>query len=372
MALNFGQTDEHAMLADMLRRFLAAENDFEARSQRLGASAPNRLGLWPSLSELGVLAALVPEDVGGFGGTPADMAVVQLALADALLVEPVLTSGVICGRLLQAAGPEAATVREASLTGEAIVSLAFGEGFDPFAPPRTTATALADGYRIEGLKPAVRHADVATHLLIGAQLNGAPALFLLARDTPGLLASNIRLIDGAGAADIRLDGFTAPLASRLDVPDIAAAVTDALEWGLVGLSVETAALVAAANAATFDYLNTRKQFGVALSSFQALQHKAADMAIAAEEAAAMASLAVDSLGEPAEASRSAAILRASLACDVAGRTVAHAAVQLFGGMGVSDELLVSHYARRLAAIRTQIGSMDARAARLSDIEGNAR
>lgn len=363
------RTDEQVLLAETLRRFAAAEGDFEARGRRLRASPPARLGLWAALAGLGAIAALIPEAWGGLGGAPEDMAVVQAALAPALMVEPLLTSGVLCARILQQGDATLTGLLESVIAGERILALAHGEGFDPFAPPRMACARDGDRYILDGVKPAVRHADVATDLVVGAWLEGRVALFLAPVATGGVSLRPMRLIDGAGAADVAFEAVTLPAGARLPIADAAGAVTGALEWGLAGLAVETAALISAVNAATFAYLNVREQFGAKLASFQALRHAAANMAINAEEAAAMATLAIARLSDPPGAARSAALLRASLACDAAGRTASHAAIQLFGGMGVSDELIISHHARRLTALRAQIGTPDARSARLALIEG---
>jgi alkylation response protein AidB-like acyl-CoA dehydrogenase len=133
---------------------------------------------------------------------------------------------------------------------------------------------------------------------------------------------------------------------------------DALEWGLFGLAAETAGIVGALNHATFSYLNTRKQFGVPLSSFQALQHRAADMHIAAEEIAAAVDSAIESLAAPAGVIRSAVLSATKVVADLAGHRIGHEAVQMHGAMGVSDELNISHYARRLAAIRAELGGAE--------------
>lgn len=363
MALSFGGSDEHAMLGESLARLLAADNDFEKRAHRLNATPPDRMALWPALVELGAVSAMLPEAVGGFGDRAEDVSAVQIPLAASLPVEPVL-SALIAGRLL-AHVEGADDLKEALATGEAVVVPVLIEGFDPFAKAQTTVLIEGDTVSLKGFKPAVRNADVATHFIVGASdADGGAVLVWVPAGSAQ--ATPTRLIDGAGAADLTFDGVCEG-ANVLAVADVSAALEDALSWALGMLSVETAAIIAAVNALTFEYLNTREQFGTRLSAFQALQHKCADMAIAAEEAAAMASMAVQALdgaGSPL-----AAVLRASLAADRAGRLVGHTAVQLFGGMGVSDELLVSHHARRLTAIRNQIGTMDARADVLARIEG---
>ena len=133
---------------------------------------------------------------------------------------------------------------------------------------------------------------------------------------------------------------------------------DALEWGLLGLAAETLGIAEALNGITFRYLNTRKQFGTALAGFQALQHRCADMHIAAEELSAVLELALAAMAQPPSAQRSALVSAAKSAADAAGRRIGHEAIQLHGGMGVSDELNVSHYARRLVAIRAELGSAE--------------
>jgi alkylation response protein AidB-like acyl-CoA dehydrogenase len=364
----FGRTEEHAMLHDMLRRFVRENSDLEHRNLRLHGPAPARMALWPGLVALGAFAAGVAEAHGGVGGSIRDVAVVQDALAEGLIVEPVLATAMAARLLSNLAAPDA--LLAALLGGEKLFVLAHAEGFDPFAPPLATAVPAGGGYRLNGWKPCVRHADVATTFLLSACLpDGEVAVFLVEADTPGLSATKARLIDAAGAADLLLSDAAVPLAARLELAaDPMGIITDALEWGLGALCAEAAALTQIANQATYDYLNLREQFGVRLAQFQALQHRVADMAIAQEEATAMAEAAIDALQRQPSADRSCAVLAASLACDAASRRVAHESVQMFGGMGVSDELAVSHYARRFAAIRAQIGTTDARAARLTALE----
>ena len=373
MAGLFARSEEHAILHDTLRRFMRDHSDLEKRHRRLHAQPPDRLGLWQDFAELGALGAAVREELGGFGGTIRDVAVVQDALAPSLAVEPVLAVA-MSARLISHLEPEAAAaLSECLVSGERLVVLAHGEGFDPFSKPSATAT-LTDGlYRLRAQKPCVRHADVATDLLITAILpDGMVAAFITPVDAPGLSLTPMRLIDGAGAADVYADDLVLEPTARLSFSDDRASefIIDALEWGLAGLCAETASLIETANVETRSYLNTREQFGIRLSQFQALQHRVADMAIAQEEAAAMAEMAVIALQAVPSAQRSRSVLAASIACDVAGRRVGHEAIQMFGGMGVSDELAISHYGRRFAAIRAQIGTTDARAARLTDLEAD--
>jgi alkylation response protein AidB-like acyl-CoA dehydrogenase len=222
---------------------------------------------------------------------------------------------------------------------------------------------------LTGTLRCVRHADVAAGFLVAAAAGGVVSIHHIPRDTPGLSVHTFRLIDGAGAGELDLSSVVSPPDSWLafDV-DAAEVLQDALEWGLLGLAAEAAGIVGALNRATFAYLGNRKQFGVPLATFQALQHRAADMFIAAEEITAAVNYAIEALGTPPGAARSAAICAAKVIADGGGRRVGHEAVQLHGGMGVSDELNVSHYARRLTAIRADLGGADVHRLRFASLQ----
>ncbi|AFK55914.1 pimeloyl-CoA dehydrogenase (plasmid) [Tistrella mobilis KA081020-065] len=362
------QTEDHRLMAAALERVMARTNDFEVRRARMAADHPDRLGAWPALLEAGAPTMAFSDVHGGCGGSPADLAAMQMALAPFLPVEPLLMAAVTCGRILSAAG--AAGAITAVLDGEMIPVLAHAEGFDPWQPPRLDVSPAPEGLRLNGRKPATRHADVATHFLVTARDAAAGTMILLCPATaPGIGQTALRLIDGAGAADLVFTDTPLPApAVLLQGAAADAAIHDALDWTLAGLAVEAAALARAATDATLAYLTIREQFGRPLATFQALQHRVADMEIAATEAAAMAGEAIAALDRPSGPDRAQIILAASLVTDTAARHCTHDAVQLHGGMGVSDELVVSHYLRRVAAIRGQAGTHDARAARLLELE----
>ncbi|MGE4431540.1 MAG: acyl-CoA dehydrogenase family protein [Sphingobium sp.] len=365
MILQLDLTDEQVMLGEMLERLVMERCASETRLANLHASPPRRLELWGELCELGVPAALLPSEAGGFGGTAKDIAVVQYALAPGLLVEPLLISVAICGAILHEAGRPT----DGILSGETIYALAHQEGFDAFAPPRLKYEQSDTGFILNGAKPAVRHGDVAHRLIISAvDADGVVRLFDVAADAPGIGAIPGRLIDAAGSADFTFQDVTldSDAALPLDAP---AALARAQVRILAALAAEAASLAQVTVRATAEYLNVRQQFGVALSSFQALQHRIADMLIAAEEMAAQARMATLLAETPDDAGQQRPLLIASLACDRGGQVVGHGAIQLHGGMGVSDETQISHYARRLTAIRAQPGTSDARAARLTRLEG---
>jgi alkylation response protein AidB-like acyl-CoA dehydrogenase len=359
--MSFAQTEAQTMLADMVSRLLAEENEFEARRHRLRADPPDRLALWPKLAEQGILGAAFSEDAGGFGGTMRDLAVIMRAAGERLVVEPLLASA-ICGRILFAAGDTDQLA--AIIAGERILAFAHAESFDPFALPATSAAKSGNGYVLTGKKTAIRHGDLAHGFIVTATLDGAPACFLVEADATGLAHEDFRLIDSSSAATLTLANTPAVL---LGGPD---AVQDALLWSLVGLAAETSGISDALNIATFAYLGTRKQFGVTLSNFQALQHRAADMFAAAEEIRCLTDRAIQMI-DADDPTRFALASAVKALTDDNGKKIGHESVQLHGGMGVSDELNVSHYLRRLAAIRAELGSPDIQRTHFADLNEGA-
>ena len=344
----FGETETQTMVGDMVARLLDAENGFEARRERLNATPPDRMALWPHLAEQGIIGVGFREDSGGFGGTMRDLAVVMAEIGRTLAVEPLLSS-VLGGRLLADAGPV--------IAGKQVLTLAIAEGFDPFALPATRVDA---DDRISGQKIAVRHADLADVLIVSATRNGEAGLWSV--EASEAVIKHYRLIDGSSAGTIT---FTDAPARKVGN---AAAFSDLAARACVGLAAEAAGIIAILTAATFAYLRTRKQFGVPLSSFQALQHRAADMFAAAEQSRILTGRAIDAIDKNASGALALASAAKALA-DELGKHVAHEAVQLHGGMGVSDELNISHGLRRLAAIRAEWGSSDIHLARFAALGG---
>jgi len=365
--MNLSLNDDQRLLAESLRRFLQQENQFEHRRARLRAEPPQRMALWPGLADLGLIGAAFDEAHGGFAGDARTLAMIMAELGRSLAVEPFLGCAVIAGRvLLHVTDADAATLIGELIAGERVCVLAHDAGHDPFGAPLPSAEQSGGELRLSGTVRGVRHADVAHEFLLSARLGGETVLLRLPRDSAGLRVETYRLMDAAGAADLQLDGVRLPPAARLRLAQPSAdVIRDALEWGLLGLVAETAGIVEAANAATFGYLQTRKQFGAPLASFQALQHRAADMHIAAEEIGAALNLLVRAFEDPASTGRSALLAAAKAVADSAGRRAGHDAIQLHGGMGVSDELDISHYGRRLATIRAELGSADLQRARFA-------
>jgi alkylation response protein AidB-like acyl-CoA dehydrogenase len=364
-------TDEQKLLEDNLRRLLSDVNDFESRRRRLSATPADRMALWPHLAEIGIIGAAFPEMHGGYAGDPRTLAIVMLELGRTLAVEPYLATAVIVGRVLQRMTDASArnAAIEPIINGARVIVLAHDAGDDPYGPPSISAETADDSITLSGAVRCVRHADVADEFLLSVRIGESTRLVQLPRGTDGLELDTYRLIDGAGGGDLRLSEVQLAASECLTLDDPTEDVLrDAIEWGLLGLVAETAGIITALNSATFAYLATRKQFGTVIGRFQALQHRAADMYVAAEETFAMLRSAIDGMTHPSVSARSAILSAAKVVADRGGHCVGHEAIQLHGGMGVSDELIVSHYARRLACIRSELGAADAHRLRFAGLQ----
>ena len=359
--MSFAHSEEQRLMEESLGRLLAEANEFEHRRKRLRAERPDRMALWPQLAEMGVMGAAFSEEHGGFGGDARTVAVVMEELGRALAVEPFLAAAVIAGRVLQRWSDEAARTKaiESIIGGEAVWVLAHDAGDNPYAAPLLKVGLQNGVYAFEGVVRNVRHADVADTFLITARVDEDVAIFAVPRDSAGLNVESYRLIDAAGGGNLHLRGLRLPASARLKFSTaVRSLLDDAIDWGVLGLAAETAGIVDASNRATFSYLMTRKQFGTVIGNFQALQHRAADMYIAQEELQSAVESAIEALGQSHGNARLVAVSAAKVIADSRGQRVGAEAVQMHGGMGVSDELNISHYHRRLVAIRAELGSAD--------------
>jgi alkylation response protein AidB-like acyl-CoA dehydrogenase len=368
--VTFALTDEQRLLADNLSRLLSETHGFEATHRASEPAASSEL--WRALAELGVIGAALDESHGGFAGDARTIAVVMAELGSSLVFEPFLETAVIAGRLLQQWTDDAArrTALDAIISGESIVIVAHSPTGNPSAPTRVAAVQTGTGVVLSGTVSCIRHAQRAQSFLVPAVArDGSTRVYEVPSNCPGLLLETYRLIDGAGGADLQFREVEIPASSHMEfAADTRTVIDDAFEWGTLASVAEAAGIIEALNSATFSYLMTRKQFGALIGSFQALQHRAADMHIAAEEMLAIADATIESFGSGPSPTRSALVSAAKVIADSASRRVGGDAVQLHGGMGVSDELIISHYARRLIALRCVQGGADAHRLRFRSLQ----
>ena len=368
--MNFDYTEEQRLLAASIRRFVERDYAFETRRSIVSSREGWSREVWKKLAELGVLGLGLPAETGGLGGGATDLMPVMEAFGDALLVEPFLsTAGLGARAVALGAAPERRgqilpAVAEGGLT-LAFAQTEHGARYD-LARVATRARTTAAGYAIDGEKRVVVHAPCADVLVVPARTQGSDAeprglsLFLVRATAPGVTMRRCRTLDGCLAADVTLRDVQVATDARIGAENEALeAIEDTIDYATALVCAEAVGAIRYANAATLEYLKTRKQFGVPIGSFQALQHRMVDMMIAQEQAQSMASLAcstVDSERNPRARKHIVSAAKAKIAD--ACRHVAQEAVQLHGGVGMSDEMKISHTFRRLTAIAQQFGDSD--------------
>ncbi|NJC33745.1 alkylation response protein AidB-like acyl-CoA dehydrogenase [Sphingomonas jejuensis] len=353
------------MIAETLRRFVADELPIDARNKAAYGERGHDPAAWARLAELGIAGALFPEDAGGFGGHGFDIAVLFEELGRGLVVEPFLGS-LMAGRALAVTGDHDRLA--AIVAGETIVAFAHDEaGADEVADIAVRADRAGDGWRIEGTKIVVPHGEAAGLLLVTARTAGEAgerdgvSLFLVDPSDPGVTRRGYTNIDGGRSADIGFDAAPATLVGGEGAG--AAAIEAATDAGLLALSAEALGAMEVVRDLTLDYLRTRQQFGVAIGKFQALQHRMADLLLEIEQARSAVINAAAAFDEPTSSARSRALAAAKYTAGRIGRMVAEEAVQLHGGIGMTWELPLSHYAKRLVMIDHQLGDEDHHLAR---------
>ena len=367
--MNFDYNEEQQLLAASIRRFVDRDYDFDTRRKIVAGDEGWSRAVWSALAELGVLGLPLPAEHGGFGGGALDLASIMEAIGEALLVEPYLATVGLGARFIARGGAaQKAQLLPAVASGELTLAFAHSERGARYDLARvsTRARRTSEGYVLDGEKRVVLHAPCAQRLVVSARTQGEAgepqgiSLFLVDAEAPGLTMRRYRTIDALPAADVSLLAVKVGAEALVGAEHEAhALIEEVVDYATALLCAEAVGAIGYANAATLEYLKTRRQFGVPIGSFQALQHRMVDMLIAHEQAKSMASLAcaaVDAGGDAARRKRmvSAAKVRIADAC----RHVSQESVQLHGGMGMSDEMKVSHTFRRLTMIAQQFGDAD--------------
>jgi len=367
--MHFNLSDEQGALRDMVQRFLAQEYGFDARRKILRSADGWSREIWTKLGEMGLLALQVPEEHGGMAPAPAETMLTMTAMGKALVVEPYLSSAILGTALVRSLGSPAqqAELLPAMAEGARIAVPAHGEAGARYDLSRvaTSARRAGAGWVLDGRKAVVLHAAAADLLLVTARTSGSGddeggiSLLAVPRDSPGVKLVRYPTIDGQRGADVILSGVALPGGALLG-PEGGAypALSAAWDLGVAALCAEAVGVLQAALDATTEYTRTRKQFGVPIARFQALQHRMADMLMHVEQARSMSYLSsmYASVDDTRERRRrlSAAKVTVGQAC----RYVGQQAVQLHGGMGVTDELAVSHCFKRLMAIEMSLGDTE--------------
>jgi alkylation response protein AidB-like acyl-CoA dehydrogenase len=364
--MDFRYSDEQLALQDTLQRFSARSYTFEQRRAISRTPQGHSAAAWRELADLGVLALPLTEEHGGLGGNGVDVMLVMEQFGRALLLEPYLSTVVFGASLLQAGGAPA--LRQELLpriaAGEVKLAVAAYEAAGRYRLQHIECRAQRHGsrWRLEGRKAVVLDAPAADYLIVAARVSGASAsprgisLFLVARDRTGVTVVPYATQSGGRAADVELKGVELEPAALIGAEGQGLPLLErALQPTLAALCAEALGVIGALNEATLEHLKSRRQFGVPIGTFQALQHRMADMYIAAEQARSMTILAAVH-AQDVDLARQRRIMSAAKAyVGRAARFVGQQAVQLHGGMGLVDDVPVSHYFKRLTMIDLTYG-----------------
>ena len=363
--MDFNFKEEQQQFADALKRWVSKDYSFEERRKIIASSEGVSSQAWATLAELGMTALPVPEEQGGFNGSAVDMFVVMQELGRGLVVEPYLAT-VIGAQFLKMGGGHEGLLEQVA-GGELRLACALGERQSRHELRDIAATAVAsgDGYVINGAKSVVLHGAQAGSLVVSARSGGGQreeagiSLFVVPAGAPGVSITDYRTLDGMRAADVVFDQLRVDRAALVGAAGQGWPILEAAaDYGAGLLCAEALGAMEAIFAATLEYLKTRTQFGAPIGKFQALQHRMADMYIHLEQARSMALLAAVKLGSGDAAERRRVVSAAKYRVGQAARFVGQQAVQLHGGMGVTDELPAAHHFKRLTMIELSFGDSD--------------
>ena len=368
--MDFSFNQDQQQFSDALRRWIDMDYTFEQRKHIVLSPTGTSDAAWTMLAELGMTALPVPEAQGGFAGTAVDMLVVMQEIGRGLVIEPYFAT-VLGAQFLKLAGGQESLLEQVA-TGELKLACAIGEkqARHDLADITTTANRNGDGFLLNGTKTVVIHGAQAGMLIVSARSSGGQrdtagiSLFVVPANATGMTLRDYRTIDSQHAADIRFDGVQLPASALLGQEGAGWEILDAAaDYGTTLLCAEALGAMEALNAATLDYLKTRQQFGVPIGKFQALQHRMADMFMQLEQARSMATLAAVKVGSDDPVERRRTVSAAKARIGQAMKFVGQQAVQLHGGMGVTNELPAAHHFKRLTMIEVTLGDTDHHLAR---------
>ena len=378
--MNFDFSEEQVMLRDSVARFVQDDYDFDRRQQIAGTEEGMSRENWQTFAELGWLSIPFAEEHGGFGGGALDVMVVMEQLGRGLVLEPYLATVLLYGGLLQAGGTAAQQEEHipAIIDGSRQGAFAYLERQSRYelADVKTSATADGDNYRLNGEKVVVFNGAVADYFVVSARTSGEQSdpqgvsLFLVAADASGLERTGYRMMDGQLVANVVLNDVAVSAADLVGELGAGSALIESVVLqATLALGAEAIGIMGELNAKTLEYTKTREQFGVAIGSFQALQHRMVETFMAYEQTKSLLYRAVCALDDEREDAATAAhALKVMM--DKAGKLVFGEAIQMHGGMGITDELDIGHYAKRLMMINTTFGNADYHQAQFNALRYN--
>jgi len=381
--MDFAPTEEQRLLRESVDRFIDSDYTFDKRREWVASDGGFSTGNWAAFAELGWLALPIPEDHGGLSGSLSDTVVLSRAFGRGLVVEPYLSTVIVGAGLVAAAGTEAQRNDILPKVAAGDMKLAFAHSerqsrYDLF-DVATQARVNGDGFVLTGQKAVVFNADTADLLIVGARVSGGRrdrtgiGLFLVDPKADGVTLRAYPTQDGGRAAEVALEGVSVAADAVLGSAENGlAAIELVVDHAMIVLSAEAVGAMEALNRQTGEFLGTRKQFGVPIGTFQVLQHTAVDMFMEQELTTSLMERAAASVSAGSVSGGSGARAKAAAAAKFragrAGKFVGQKAVQLHGGMGMTDELPVGHYFKRLAMIDVTFGTADHHLKRLAAMD----
>lgn len=365
--MDFNFTEEQTMIRDSLARLIKDQYDFDTRRKVVASKEGWRPEMWAQFAELGLLAAPFSEEDGGLGGGPIDAMVVMEEFGKGLVVEPFLQTVVLAGGFLKAGTSVQKEDHLAALiSGERVFAFAYAEpkGRYNLADLETTATKDGSGWKISGHKAVVIGAPWASHLIVTARTSGGRrdakgvGVFIVAKDAKGVTTRDYPTVDGRRASEVYFENVSVGADAVIGDPsDSLGLVEKVTDEAIAALCAEACGAMKVANAQTVEYSKTRKQFGTPIGKFQVLQHRMADMFIEHEQSVSMTYMATLKLGED-DVTRKKAASAAKVRIGQGGRFIGQQSIQIHGGMGMTDELAIGHYFKRLTMIDSEFGNVD--------------
>ncbi|NCF23509.1 MAG: pimeloyl-CoA dehydrogenase small subunit [Gammaproteobacteria bacterium] len=366
--MDFSFNEIQAMLDDSIEKFIANDYDFETRQKYAASERGYSPEVWQTFAELGWTSVPFSEEDGGFGGGPADLMVLMLRFGKGLVVEPYLANIVLAGGVLRRAASAGQKEKwlHPIIAGELQAALAYAEPHSRYnlADTRTTATADGDGWLLSGSKGVVFNGGNAELLIVPARTAGEQSdedgitLFAVAADSDGLRVRSYPTVDGQQAAEISLDNVPVDGAAVIGEPGKGFAALDAaIDDATLAVCAEAVGIMQIMTDKTVEYSKDRMQFGVPIGSFQALQHRMVEMFTDCEQSYSLL-LWATMLAAQKDADAKRAISSIKYQVGAVGRKVGQEAVQIHGGMGVSWEVDIAHYFKRLTTIDQIFGNAD--------------
>jgi len=363
--MNFDFTEEQQMVRDSIARFVQDDYDWDTRKAIVASEKGLSPDNWKLFAELGWLSIPFAEEHGGFGGNIVDLSVVMEELGKGLVVEPYFPTVVLFGGLIARAGSDAQRAEwlPRVIGGDVLGGFAYVERQSRFAlnDCLTTATRSGDGFVLNGEKVVVFNGEQADHLVVMARTSGEQSdraglsLFIVDAGAAGIDKMNYPMMDGQRVANVTFKDVALPADALLGEEGQALGLVEALvDEAIIALAAEAVGIMGVLNAKTLEYAKTREQFGVAIGSYQALQHRMVDTMMAYEQCKSLLFKALcEYKQDPAMAAETIHALKVLI--DRNGKHVFGEAIQIHGGMGMTDELDIGHYAKRLMMINTTFG-----------------